>query len=50
MPKSREKTRANKKIYAALNKANEYGVNDPTPYKAVNQIRRKILRGKEGQE
>lgn len=42
MPKSRVKTRANKKmgkIEEAVDKRNYYGFNDPTPYIAVLNIR-----------
>ena len=37
MPKSRKKTRANKKSGQALDKYNAYGINDPTPYRADKQ-------------
>ena len=43
MPKSRVKTRENKKIYAALNHTNEYGAKDPTPYEAVEILRKRVL-------
>lgn len=44
MPKSREKTRANKKKEKMLDKQNSFGKNDPTPYEAVKKI---INKGKE---
>ncbi|MDL2318235.1 hypothetical protein LJC74_03985 [Eubacteriales bacterium OttesenSCG-928-A19] len=34
MPKSRDKTRANKKKGQLLDKRNAYGSSDPTPYEA----------------
>lgn len=42
--KNRERQRANKKtkrIEEALDERNAFGVYDPTPYKAVERIRRK---------
>lgn len=44
MPKSRVKTRENKKKYAALNQTNEYGLKDPTPYQAVENLRKERAR------
>jgi hypothetical protein len=40
MPKSREKTRANKKREKLLDKRNAFGFKDPTPYNAVKNIRK----------
>ena len=41
MPKSRLKTRANKKREQAISAKNAYGMSDPTPYQAVKNIRKK---------
>ena len=41
MPKSRLKTRANKKREQAISAKNAYGTSDPTPYEAVKLIRQK---------
>ena len=38
---SREKQRENKKLYSKLNKKNECGFNDLTPYEAIKNIREK---------
>lgn len=38
MPKDRRITRENRKKEEALDRQNEYGINDPTPYKAVQHI------------
>jgi hypothetical protein len=38
MPKSREKTRANKSKNEMLNGKNEYGHSDSTPYQAVRAL------------
>lgn len=44
MPKSRIKTRENRKKEAALNMVNEYGIKDPTPYQAVTNMRKERAR------
>jgi hypothetical protein len=44
MPKSRLKTRANRKkgkLEERLDRQNAYGINDPTPQEAVMRIRKK---------
>lgn len=46
MPKSRLKTRENKKLELHLSKRNAFGMCDPTPFEAVKNIRRKQLVGK----
>ena len=40
MSKSRDKTRANRKLYKLNGLAlyNEYGIKDPTPYEAIKNI------------
>lgn len=40
MPKNREKTRDNRHREQALDRHNGYGFMDPTPYEAVERIRR----------
>lgn len=52
MPKSREKTRANKKLgqeerrrEEMLDRKNHFGRADPTPYQAVKNIRKKEKAG-----
>jgi len=40
MPKNREKTRENRRKEQALDRRNGYGFMDPTPYEAVERIRR----------
>lgn len=47
MPKSREKTRANKRKEKQLERVNGYGINDPTPYEAVKEIINKNRKGVE---
>lgn len=38
MPKSRQITRENRKREEQIDRQNKYGINDPTPYKAVRRI------------
>lgn len=38
MPKDRRITRENRKREEAIDRQNKYGINDPTPYKAVQHM------------
>ncbi len=44
MPKSRSKTRANKKLEQNIERRNAFGMCDPTPFEAIKNIRTKQLR------
>lgn len=44
MPKSRIKTRANKKREELIDKRNAFGMCDPTPFEAIKHIRAKQLK------
>lgn len=50
MPKNREKTRGNKKKQKMLDKNNEYGISDPTPFEAVKGIMEKGRRRRDSNE
>lgn len=50
MPKNREKTRTNKKKQKMLDRNNEYGISDPTPFEAVKEIIEKEKRRRKSYE
>ncbi len=50
MPKNREKTRANKKKQKMLDRNNEYGILDLTPFLAVKEIIKKDKEGRNSNE